>query len=248
MTKNGWILFSIMCAALLGGLVFISQREKADVSGIDVSKVQGATVESGNIADHTYGNMTSKVVLIEYGDFQCPGCGSAHPVVKKIIEKYKDKMGFVFRNFPLTTIHPNALAASAAAEAAGLQGKYWEMHDALYENQGSWKDLTGQERTDAFKRYALNVGANEDTWLKDLDSVAVQKKISFDTALGKKAEVTGTPSFFLNGKNVGNHDVKDGKLIPSDNDNSTPTVWSNATYFEDLVIKPALKEAGIAIE
>lgn len=248
MTKNGWILFSIMCAVLLGGLIVISQREKADVSGVDVSKIQAASIENGNIADHTYGNMKSKVILIEYGDFQCPGCGSAHPVIKQITEKYKDKMGFIFRNFPLTTIHPNALAASSAAEAAGLQGKYWEMHNTLYESQSSWKDLTGQERTDTFKRFATGIGVNADTWLKDLDSSTIQKKISYDIALGKKSDVTGTPSFFLNGKNVGNQDVKDGKLVPADNDSSTPTVWSSASYFEDLVIKPALKEAGIAVE
>ena len=70
MTKNGWILFSIMCAVLLGGLIVISQREKADVSGVDVSKIQAASIENGNIADHTYGNMKSKVILIEYRDFQ----------------------------------------------------------------------------------------------------------------------------------------------------------------------------------
>lgn len=247
MTRSGWIIFSVLCVALLGGLVMISQRGKTDVSNVNTNNIQAASAENGNISDHVYGNMNSKVVIYEYGDFQCPGCGSAYPVIKQVTEKYKDKIGFVFRNFPLTTIHPNALAASSAAEAASLQGKYWEMHDKLYESQNSWKDLSGQTRTDYFKTLAAQVGVDTDKWTKDLDSEAIQKKVNFDQALGKKAGVSGTPSFFIGGKNVGDQ-YFEGDHIVATKTNDSRVVWSDATAFENLVIKPALKNAGIATE
>jgi len=92
------------------------------------------------------GNENSKVILINYGDFQCSGCAGVHPIVKNITEKYKDKIKFIFRNFILS-YHTNAKAAAAAAEAAGLQGKYWEMHDLIYESQPSWESLNVEDRT-----------------------------------------------------------------------------------------------------
>lgn len=244
MTRNGWIIFSVLCLGVLGGLIYLSQQGKTDVSNIDVTKVQTAASDNGNIGDHTYGNMQSKVILIEYGDYQCPGCGSSYPIIKQVVDKYKDKLGFIFRNFPLTTIHPNALAASSAAEAAGLQGKYWEMHDELYSNQDAWKNLSGQERTDYFKRLATSLGVKADTWLTDLDGSAVQKKIDFDRELGKKANVSGTPAFFINGKNVGEQYFEGDHLVTTKTDNSR-LVWSDATAFENLVIKPALEANGI---
>lgn len=244
MTRNGWIIFSVLCLGVLGGLIYLSQQGKTDVSAIDVTKVQAAANNNGNIGDHTYGNMQSKVVLIEYGDYQCPGCGSSYPIIKQVVEKYKDKLGFVFRNFPLTTIHPNALAAASAAEAAGLQGKYWEMHDQLYTNQDAWKSLSGQDRTDYFKQLASGLGVKTDTWLTDLDGSATQKKIDFDRELGKKANVSGTPAFFLNGKNVGEQYFEGDHLVETKTDNSR-LVWSDATAFENLVIKPALEANGI---
>lgn len=247
MTRNTWIIFGVLCLALLGGLVYVSRGSKIDVSNVDEMTIQKASEQNGNIGDHTYGNMSSKVILIEYGDYQCPGCGSAYPVVKQVVEKYKDKMGLVFRNYPLYTIHPNAFAASAAAEAAGLQGKFWEMHDKLYSNQSAWNQLTGTARTEFFVSAANEIGADGTKLQSQLDSAAIKSKINFDEALGKKSGVQGTPSFYINGKNVGDQDVKDGKLIPSDNDSSTPAVWGSAETFENLLIVPALKAAGIAV-
>src|SRR5690606_23482420 len=144
--KKAWIIFAAVCVVLIGGLVYLSSKNKVDVSGIDAGAVQAASQDSGDIADHTFGKADSKVVLIEYGDFQCPGCEKAHRPVKEIKEKYKDEIVFVFRNFPLVTIHPNAKAAAAAAEAASLQGKYWQMHDKLYEGQASWQGLDAKAR------------------------------------------------------------------------------------------------------
>lgn len=247
MTKKAWIIVAILCVALIGGLVWLSRSNQIDVSNIDINAVQGATAMNGQIADHTTGNMNSKVILIEYGDFQCPGCAAAAPVVQKIMEKYGDKMGLVFRNYPLYNAHPNAFAAASAAEAAGLHGKYWEMHDYLYTNRDSWVDLDGQSRTDYFVGAAKSVGVNDSAFATLMTDARIKKKIDFDVALGKKANLSGTPSFFIDGVDVGDHDVKDGTtLIPTDNDNSTPAVWSDADLFGKLVIEPALKSHGIS--
>jgi protein-disulfide isomerase len=201
--KKTWIIFIVVCIGVLGGLVFLSRQEKADVADTDQNKILAATAASGNIADHTLGDPNSKVTLIEYGDFQCPYCGTAHPNVKKITEEYGSKIAFVFRNYPLPAIHANAKSAASAAEAAGLQGKYWEMHDKLYENQSQWQDLSTEQRTSQFVEYAKMVGVTDTEKFKtDMGGSDVSKKINFDLALGNKAKVTGTPAFFLNGKLV----------------------------------------------
>lgn len=246
MTSKTWIIFSVLCVAVLGGLIAISQGEKINLENVSLAKVHEASKDSGNIADHVFGNASSKVLLIEYGDYQCPGCESAHPVIKQLTEKYKDQIGFVFRNFPLTQIHPNALAAASASEAAGLQGKFWEMHDKLYQEQSVWKDLTGAKRTEYFASAAQSLDLDKAKFTTDLDSREVNQKIDFDTAMGKKANVTGTPTFYINDKNVGDQYVKDGKIVPRGTEGSSP-IWSDAENFEKLVLIPALKEKGIAL-
>lgn len=200
MSKKSWIVFVVICVGLLGGLIFLSNQNKTDVSGVNSKEIQLGSAASGDIADQVYGNKSSKVVLVEYGDFQCPGCGSLHPRVKTVMEEYKDKVAFVFRNFPLSSIHPNALSAAAAAEAAGLQGKYWEMHNKLFESQSAWSDLAADKRTDIFVSYAKSLGLNETTFREDLGSENVALKIRFDQALGKSQGANSTPTLFLNGE------------------------------------------------
>ena len=201
MSGKGWIIFIAICVVLFGGLVIWSGRDRVDVSGVDTNKIQSAAENSGNIADHVFGNKDAKVVLVEYGDFQCPGCGSAHPTVKNLTEKYKDELAFVFRNFPLTSIHPNARAAAASAEAAGVEGKYWEMHNLLFENQSSWQGASTGERGNLFAGYAEQAGLSRDVYDATLTnrSADINKKINFDIALGRKINVSGTPTFYLNG-------------------------------------------------
>jgi protein-disulfide isomerase len=140
--------------------------------------------------------------LVEYGDFQCPSCGGAHPQIKEVMDEYKGKVLFIFRNFPLTTIHPNARAAAAAVEAAGLQGKYWEMHNLVFENQNAWSNLTGNERTNQFVAYAQELKLDTTRFLSDIAMDTINQKISFDQALGKKLNVNATPTFYLNGEQL----------------------------------------------
>lgn len=203
MNKKTWIIFAVVCVVVLGGLVILSRKDSVNVSNVDQTKQQAATAASGNIADHVFGKADSKVTLIEYGDFQCPYCGQAYPQVKKVTEDYASKIAFIFRNYPLPTMHPNAKAAAAAAEAAGLQGKYWEMHNKLYETQNDWNNLSTDKRTDIFVSFAKEIGVKDTEKFKtDMSGQEVNKKINFDLALGNKAGVTGTPTFYLNGSKV----------------------------------------------
>lgn len=230
MGKKAWLIFVAVVVVLLGSLIYLQNKNKVtlDVSSVNTSGVVTASEQSGNIGDHIFGNPEHKVILIEYGDFQCPGCGGMYPVVKQLTEKYKDQLTFVFRNFPLTSIHPNARAAAAVAEAAGKQGKYWEMHDKLYEGQKSWENLSADKRGTFFEGYARELGLNIDTFMKDLASSSVTQKISFDQALAKKDNVTSTPTFYL-----------DGKQVAQD-------TWGDQAKFEKA-ITDALSAKGVSI-
>lgn len=195
MSKSRWIIFGVVCVLVLGGLILLANKDKKDVSSIDPTQIIAST--DTEIGDHVYGNKASTVVVFEYGDFQCPSCGGAFPQLKTIKETYKEQIAFVFRNFPLTSIHPNALSAATSAEAAGLQGKFWEMHDALYLNQNSWSSASTKDRNDIFASYAGSVGVNVDQYTKDLTSKKVADKIARDRAIGKKVGVDSTPTVFI---------------------------------------------------
>jgi len=201
-SKVAWIIFGAAIVLILGGLVIGGQiaNPRINVSNIDTNTIVAASDANGQIADHVFGVPESKLVLVEYGDFQCPSCGGAHPQIKELTEEYKDKITFIFRNFPLTTIHPNARAAAAAVEAAGLQGKYWEMHNLVFETQDDWSSLATQLRTDKFVEYATSLGLDKDQFVTDIAATNVNKKISFDQALGKKINVSATPTFYFNGE------------------------------------------------
>lgn len=146
----------------------------------------------------TIGNPNSKVVVTEFGDYQCPACGQWHPFIKgTVIPQYQDKILFVFKNFPLTKPHPNAQSSAQAVEAAGLQGKFWEMHNLMYENQDQWS--TQKDPNSKYEEYARQIGLNIDQWKKDKDSAKIKDLIAADVALGEKLNLPGTPSFLVNG-------------------------------------------------
>ena len=243
MSAKTWIVFAVLCLGLLAGLVAINQQNRVDVSGVNASKLQPASADNGNIADNTLGNAKSKVRIIEYGDYQCPGCRSAAPILKQLTEKYKEDIALVFRNMPLNSIHPNARAAAAAAEAAGLQGKFWQMHDQLYSSQDSWSQLRSSERTDVFKSYAEGFGLDAKKWQDDLTSSKVAAKIDYDSALARQLGVTGTPAIYVNGQPVDQY-TKDGKIVSKSVEGAGP-IWGDVDAFEKLILIPAMKKAGI---
>lgn len=224
MNKKTWIIFAVACIAVLTALVLLSRGSQIDVSNVDTAKIIAASEQNGNIADHTYGSTEQKTILIEYGDFQCPACGSAFPNINELKEEFKDDLTFIFRNLPLTSIHPNARAAAAAAEAAGLQGVYWQMHDELYKNQNSWSGAATDKRLSFFETYAKAAGVKDMNKFKaDMDSKSVNDKINFDLAISKKVGASATPAIYL-----------DGKKIESD-------VWSNKEKFKSE-IQDAIKK------
>jgi protein-disulfide isomerase len=218
----------VLTVGILAALIIFSGNSQVDVSKVNVNVVQTANKQDGNIADHVFGKSGSKVTFIEYGDFQCPGCGNEHPHIKAITKQYADQLQFIFRNFPLVSLHPNAKAAAGATEAAGLQGKYWEMHNKIYESQSDWENLTGTARTDMFTSYAKELGLDTTKFNTDIASTAVNDKISYDQALGNKIGINETPTFYLNGVKL------DSK------------VWSDDTKLKDA-INTELKKANIAL-
>ena len=142
--------------------------------------------------DHATGPDDAPVTLVEYGDYECPYCGMAHPIVKRAQRELGSKLRFVFRNFPLAEAHPHSRLAAQAAEAAGAQGKFWEMHDTLFEHQDALEvqDLVG---------YAELLGLDTVRFARDLAAGTHAKRVQNDFRSGVKSGVNGTPTFFMNG-------------------------------------------------
>lgn len=144
------------------------------------------------IADHIQGEDTARITLVEYGDYQCPHCGAAYPVIKKIQSKFGNQIRFVFRNFPLSDAHPFALPAAVATEAATLQNKFWEMHDIIFENQQLLSDA-------GLLKMADTIGLSMQQFNKDIKKETLAEKVETDFESGIRSGVNGTPSFFING-------------------------------------------------
>jgi protein-disulfide isomerase len=142
--------------------------------------------------DHIRGPKTAPVTLVEYGDYECPFCGQAYYVLKELTQRAGNSMRFVFRNFPLTTLHPHAERAAEAAEAAGDQGEFWEMHDLLFENQKSLED-------EDLMKYCVSAGLDTSKFLSDMREARYQIRIREDFLTGARSGVNGTPTFFING-------------------------------------------------
>jgi protein-disulfide isomerase len=156
-------------------------------------------------ADHVKGDASSTVSVIEYGDFECPACGAWEPIMEQIESDYGNRVTFVFRNFPLTQIHVNALTAAKAAEAAGLQGKYWEMHDLLYQKQNDWvNDAASDVVSKHFNGYAQSLGLDVTKFDADISSDAVAARVQRDVDSGNAAQINHTPTFFVDLKQIQN--------------------------------------------
>jgi protein-disulfide isomerase len=163
-------------------------------------KTSSSKSSAGTLTQHVEGKGSTGVTLVEYGDYECPFCGEYYPTVKQIQSEFNDQIKFQFRNFPLVSIHQNAFAGARAAEAAALQNKFWEMHDALYQDQTQWSGAS--DPTPFFNQYAQQLGLNLTQFKTDYASSKVNNLINADLAEGNKLGIQGTPSFFLDGKQV----------------------------------------------
>jgi protein-disulfide isomerase len=143
--------------------------------------------------DHIEGPVSATLTLVEYGDYQCPFCGAAYPEVKKVQKELGSKLRFVFRNFPLTNMHEHAMNAAETAEAASAQGKFWPMHDFLYEHQATLGDPS------AALGYAKKLGLDTQRFEREIAQHMYQKRIKDDFVGGVRSGVNGTPTFYVNG-------------------------------------------------
>lgn len=169
------------------------------MSGKTTGEVKEVTISQ---TDHVRGALDGKVTLVEFGDFQCPACGAYEPLVRQVTQDNKAVLKVVFKHFPLLQLHQNALLGAKASEAAGLQGKFWEMHDMLYDKQADWS--TGLNAHDFIMGYATTLGLDTKKFSDDLNSKALEDKIMAEEKEGLSLGVEGTPTFFLSGKKIDN--------------------------------------------
>ena len=168
------------------------------------------TIPPGAEPPNAVGPANAVVTLEEFGDFQCPPCGLLHPVLKTMKQEFGDKIRVIFREYPLVPSHAHALSAARAAEAAGLQGKFFEMHDQIFENQKAW-DKAFDARP-IFEGYAQKIGLDLDKYRKDLTSEVVEQRIFQDGKRAHALGVQGTPTVFMNGREIPFQSLEPGRL------------------------------------
>jgi protein-disulfide isomerase len=174
------------------------ESSKANVNA--ASPAPAAAFEPGAEPAQAIGPADAPVTLEEFGDFQCPPCGLLHPELKKLENLYGPKLRIVFREFPLVPAHQHALVAARAAEAAGLQGKFWPMHDMIYETQRAWSDVF--DARPIFEEYARRLGLDVERYKRDLNSSVVERRIFLDGKRAHSLGVKGTPTLFMNGREL----------------------------------------------
>jgi formate-nitrite transporter family protein len=142
----------------------------------------------------------AKVTVVEFSDLQCPACKATQPLVQQLLSKHGNQIRFVYRHFPLSEIHKNALQAAWAAEAAAASGKFWEFHDMMFSTQEEWADLSADRAKEKFVEYAVKLEIDKNEFEKRIDSSEARQRVTDDTSDGTKANVDATPTFFVNGQ------------------------------------------------
>lgn len=206
------IIAGVLLIAVAGGLLLWRSSDQTNLASQPFTQTSPAQPTPGQTSStpppqlpagpdnpHARGGPQAKVTLEEYGDYQCPPCGQLYPELRSIEKEYGDQIRFVFRQFPLE-IHNHAFEAAHAAEAAGLQGHFWEMHDLLYQNQSNWSVLP--DVRPIFIQYASDLKLNVDRFTKDIDSQEVANRVLMDIQRGKASGVIGTPTVFINNRQL----------------------------------------------
>jgi protein-disulfide isomerase len=180
----------------------VEPQQQTSSSGSDTkpTPVAAKTGVPGAEPPHTLGPPNAPVRLEEFGDFECPPCGLFHPILKQMEQEFGDKLQVTFRQYPLVPTHPHALAAASAAEAAGMQGKFWEMHGMLFDNQKDWKGAF--DVRSVFEGYAAKIGLDVERFKRDVTSDRVEQRIFLDGKRAHSLGVNSTPTVFINGREV----------------------------------------------
>ncbi len=194
MNKEAKIIFSISILIIAGVVALLAFGPKENTSG----KIADNTLLVRDTS-HMTGKKDAKVTIVEFGDYECPACAMAEPILKQIISIYgkNPDFNFVFRNFPLPQ-HKNSLIAAEAAEAAGEQGKFWEMNSLLYENQSEWSESANP--IDIFVKYAGKLGLDKNKFKNEIENNKYDSIIEADKADGEAINVSWTPSIYINGE------------------------------------------------
>ncbi len=206
------IIGAILLATVAGIYMIMSSGEKETAQGStskstatgeqsapqDTTVPNYANAPAGATPANSKGMENSLVVVEEFADFQCPTCAVVHPKMKEVMAKYGNRVKFVFRNYPLSQVHPNAYRAATAAEAAGLQGKFWEMQDLLFTNQGNWSNQPDPLKL--FADYAKQLSLDVEKFNNDILAMSTKSRVDADINRGRTLNITSTPSVLINGK------------------------------------------------
>ena len=199
-----FITFLLVAGGLLAGTavgLWLSKQKNwspAEVQTEPLRTLEGASVGAATPASRNL--QTAVVTLEEFGDFQCPPCRQLSGEIKKLEGEYNSRVGIVFRHYPLSSMHQQAFEAAQAAEAAGLQGKFWEMHDLLYARQEEWSEKTNARQL--FTGYAELINLDVEKFSRDFESPQIKERIQADLRRGDSINISGTPSLFVNGREI----------------------------------------------
>lgn len=188
--------FTNILIVLVLALIAFFVWNKADT----IKKENQPVVINYSETDHRLGNKDAKVTVVEFADLQCPACKAFDPIVTQVIAEYSDRVSFVFKHFPLATIHQNAILGAMATEAAAAQGKFWEMKKTLYENQADWS--TSLDSKNKVVALAVSIGLNKEKFEADLLNKDLEAKVFTDLKEATNLKLQGTPSFIINNKKV----------------------------------------------
>jgi protein-disulfide isomerase len=191
------IIVVVVGLAAVGGGAALYQAKRPHLLYIPQDKAIAGKPDTEKM--HVRGDPDAPVTLEEFGDFECPPCGSISPFLDQLLNEYKPRLRLIFRNFPLKA-HKHAREGAFAAEAAGLQGKFWEMHDVLYREQDAWTKADNPQ--ELFDAYAGTIGLNIPEFKKDMESEKVRERVDSDHERGQSLGITRTPSLFLNNAEV----------------------------------------------
>lgn len=192
MSRESKIMIGVL-VVVVGGLIGVFALANGGSSSGGPTPSGSKTVVRAT--SHKEGS--GEIQMVEFGDYQCPACGAAFPNVQQLLKDYGSHITFYFRNFPLTSLHPNAMAGAQAAEAAALQNKFWQMHDLLYTKQTEWADLP--DPTSKFVSYAQSLGLDTSKFTADMNSSQVKNTVAQDMADGNALGINATPTFYFNG-------------------------------------------------
>ncbi len=196
-----WGIVIVAVVGIVYGLIELAKTSPTNQGGAQAGTGLIPPIAS---SDWTEGDPNATTTLIEYGDFECPVCAVYAPVLDQLMKDFNGKIYFAYRYFPLETIHPNAALSAAAAEAAGAQGKFWQMHDLLFQDQNTWSGESPADAEKTFETYASQLGLNAGQFSADMNSATTTSKIQGDYENDLKMGLTYTPTFIVNGKIIQN--------------------------------------------